>query len=99
MGRVRRATAATAACVTIAAVGASALAGGDRFSFAGDDYAGKHRRHPKQAMASDYFACTLTRSGSALCGGTFAIGGSMIMGDDFVQLQLERCYYGQDHRR
>ena len=57
---------------------------GDRLSFAGNDYAGNHTHHAKQATASDHVVCTLTSPGTALCDGTFAIGGSMIIGDDFV---------------
>ena len=62
----------------------SAPAVGDRISFASNDYAGNHKHHAKQATASDHVVCTLTSASSALCDGTFAIGGSMILGDDFV---------------
>lgn len=62
----------------------SAPAVGDRLSFASNDYAGNHKRHAKQATASDHIVCTLTSSSTALCDGTIAIGGSMILGDDFV---------------
>lgn len=62
----------------------SAPAVGDRFSFASNDYAGNHKHHAKQATASDHIVCTLTGTSSALCDGTIAIGGSMILGDDFV---------------
>jgi hypothetical protein len=62
----------------------AAPAVGDRLSFASDDYAGNHRRHAKQATASDHIVCTLTSTSRALCDGTIAIGGSMILGDDFV---------------
>jgi len=56
---------------------------GDRLSFASNDYAGNHRHHAKQATASDHVVCLLTSASSALCDGTIAIGGSMILGDDF----------------
>jgi hypothetical protein len=62
----------------------SAPAVGDRISFASNDFAGNDKHHAKQATASDHVVCTLTSSSSALCDGTFAIGGSMILGDDFV---------------
>jgi hypothetical protein len=57
---------------------------GDRLSFASNDYAGNHKHHAKSATASDHIVCTLTSSGTALCDGMIAIGGSMIIGDDFV---------------
>jgi len=62
----------------------AAPAVGDRLSFASNDYAGNHKRHAKQATASDHIVCTLTSASSALCDGTIAIGGSLILGDDFV---------------
>ena len=62
----------------------SAPAVGDRLSFASNDYAGNHKQHAKQATASDHIVCTLTSTSSALCDGTVAIGGSLILGDDFV---------------
>jgi hypothetical protein len=57
---------------------------GDRFSFASNDYVGNHTHHATQATASDHVVCTLTSASSGLCDGTIAIGGSMIIGDDFV---------------
>jgi hypothetical protein len=60
------------------------LAVGDRLSFASNDYAGNHKHHAKQATASDHIVCTVTSTSTALCDGTIAIGGSMILGDDFV---------------
>lgn len=62
----------------------SAPAVGDRISFASNDYAGNHKHHAKQATASDHIVCTLTSTSTALCDGTIAIGGAMILGDDFV---------------
>ncbi len=62
----------------------SAPAVGDRLSFASNDYAGNHKHHAKRATASDHVVCTLTSTSSALCDGTIALGGSMILGDDFV---------------
>lgn len=62
----------------------AAPAPGDRLSFASNDYAGNHKRHAKQAIASDHIVCTLTSNSTALCDGTIAAGGSLIMGDDFV---------------
>lgn len=63
-------------------------AAGDRLSFASNDYAGNHKHHAAQATASDHVVCTLTSVSTtgftALCDGTFASGGSMIFGDDFV---------------
>jgi hypothetical protein len=59
-------------------------AAGDRLSSASNDYAGNHKHHAKQATASDHIACTFTSSSTALCDGTLAIGGSMILGDDWV---------------
>ncbi len=57
---------------------------GGRMSFASNDYAGNHKHHANRATASDHVVCTLTSNSSALCDGTIAIGGSMIIGDDFV---------------
>jgi hypothetical protein len=57
---------------------------GDRISNASDDYVGNHKHHAKKATASDHVVCTVTGSGTALCDGTIAIGGSLILGDDFV---------------
>jgi hypothetical protein len=57
---------------------------GDRFSFASNDYVGNHTHHAKRATASDHVVCTLTSTTRGLCDGAIAIGGSMILGDDFV---------------
>ncbi len=62
---------------------------GDRFSFASNDYVGNHKHHAKRATASDHVVCTVTSvsssgPGTGLCDGTIAIGGAMIIGDDFV---------------
>lgn len=62
----------------------AAPAAGDRLSFASNDYVGNHKHHAKKATASDHVVCTLTSSSTALCDGVIAIGGSMILGDDFV---------------
>jgi hypothetical protein len=62
----------------------SAPSVGDRLSFASNDYAGNHKHHAKQATASDHIVCTVTSTSTALCDGTIAIGGSLILGDDFV---------------
>jgi hypothetical protein len=62
----------------------TAPAAGDRLSFASNDYIGNHKHHAKRATASDHVVCTLTSSGSGLCDGQIALGGSMIIGDDFV---------------
>ena len=62
----------------------AAPAVGDRLSFASDDYTGNHKRHAKQATASDHIVCTLTSNSTALCDGTIAVDGSLILGDDFV---------------
>jgi hypothetical protein len=62
----------------------SAPAVGDRLSFASNDYVGNHKHHAKHATASDNIVCTQVSASSALCDGTIAIGGSMILGDDFV---------------
>ena len=62
----------------------SAFAAGDRFSSASNDYAGNHKHHAKLATASDHIVCTITSSSTGICDGTIAIGGAMILGDDFV---------------
>ena len=62
----------------------AAPAVGDRFSFASDDYVGNHKHHAKQATASDHVVCTVTSTSAGLCDGVIAIGGAMILGDDFV---------------
>jgi hypothetical protein len=57
----------------------------ERISIAGNDYAGDDKQHAKQATASDHFVCIPRNSTpGALCDATFAIGGSMILADDFV---------------
>ena len=69
-------------------VTSNAFAVGDRLSFASNDYVGNHKSHAKKATASDHIVCTLTSASTtgftALCDGTIALGGSMILGDDFV---------------
>ena len=62
----------------------SGLAVGDRISNAFNDYAGNHKHHAKQATASNHVACIVTSSSTFLCDDTIAIGGSMILTDDFV---------------
>jgi hypothetical protein len=62
----------------------SAPAVGDRFSFASNDYVGNHKHHAGRPTASDHVVCTLTSTSAGLCDGVIAIGGSMILGDDFV---------------
>ena len=57
---------------------------GDRVSWASNDYSGDHNHHAKKATASDETVCTVMSSSSALCDGIFAIGGSMIIADDYV---------------
>ena len=57
---------------------------GDRFSFASNDYVGNHKHHGKRPTASDHVVCTLTSTSAGLCDGSIAVGGSMILGDDFV---------------
>jgi hypothetical protein len=59
-------------------------AGGDRVSWASIDYSGDHNHHAKKATASDESVCTIMSSSGALCDSIFAIGGSMIIADDFV---------------
>ena len=59
-------------------------AAGDRVSWASDDYSGDHNHHAKKATASDETVCTITSSSALLCDGIFAIGGSMIIADDYV---------------
>lgn len=62
----------------------TAGAAGDRLSIASNDYAGNHEHPARQATASDHIVCTLTSANTALCDGAMAIGGSMILGDDFA---------------
>jgi hypothetical protein len=57
---------------------------GDRLSIASNDYAGNHKHHAKRATASDHIVCTVTGPSTALCDGTIALGGAMLLGDDFV---------------
>lgn len=57
---------------------------GDRVSYASEDYAGDHNRHAKRAIASDSTVCTVTSPTSVLCDGSIAIGGSLIIADDYV---------------
>ncbi|MGH2914381.1 MAG: hypothetical protein ACRDMX_05290 [Solirubrobacteraceae bacterium] len=56
----------------------------DRVSYASVDYVGSHKRHAKRATTSDTTNCILASSTSALCNGAFAVGGAMIIADDFV---------------
>jgi hypothetical protein len=57
---------------------------GERFSSASNDYVGNHTHHAKRATASDRVDCTITGSTRGLCDGTIAIGGSMILADNWV---------------
>jgi hypothetical protein len=56
---------------------------GDRISFASIDYVGNHTHHAKKATASDHVDCTITSPSGGICDGQIAIGGSMILGEDF----------------
>jgi hypothetical protein len=62
----------------------SGLDVGDRISNAFNDYAGNHTHHAKRATASNQVACIVTSGSTFLCDETIAIGGSMILADDFV---------------
>ena len=57
---------------------------GDRFSFAANDFLGNHKHHGNRQVGSDHVVCIIQSNGTGLCDGTIAIGGSMILGDDFV---------------
>jgi hypothetical protein len=57
---------------------------GDRLSIAANDYAGNHKHHAKRATASDHIVCSITGPSTALCDGSIALGGAMVLGDDFV---------------
>lgn len=57
---------------------------GDRLSLAYDNYAGNHKHHAKRATASDHAVCILVSSSRAICDATLAIGGAMILVDDYV---------------
>jgi hypothetical protein len=57
---------------------------GDRISFGDDDYVGNHKHHAKRATASDHLDCTVISATKGLCDGTIAIGGSLIIADDYV---------------
>lgn len=58
-------------------------AAGDILDNTGVDYVGSHKRHAKQATASDHLRCTITSvtsdCGEAMCDGQIAIGGSMLI--------------------
>jgi hypothetical protein len=60
------------------------LAVGDRITRASDDYVGNDRHHAARPTASDYIECTVTSRRSVLCSGVLAIGGSMILNEDFM---------------
>jgi hypothetical protein len=57
---------------------------GDRLSIGSDDYVGDHKHHAKRATASDHVVCTVQANGTGLCDGSIALGGAVIIGDDFV---------------
>lgn len=57
---------------------------GDRLSIGSNDYVGNHKHHAKRATASDHIVCTIGTGGTGLCDGTIALGGAMLIGDDFV---------------
>jgi hypothetical protein len=59
-------------------------AAGDHVSFASNDYSGDHNHHAKKATASNESVCTVISSSAVLCDGIFAIGGSMIIADDYM---------------
>lgn len=57
---------------------------GDRISYADNDYVGTQKHHAKRATASDHTLCTITGSNSVLCDGALAIGGALILADDYL---------------
>jgi hypothetical protein len=57
---------------------------GDRVSWASDYYSGDHNHHAKKATASDKSVCTVISPSGVLCDGIFAIGGSVIIADDYM---------------
>jgi hypothetical protein len=62
----------------------AAPAPGDRFSFASDEYAGNHKHHAKHPTASSHVDCTVGASQTAICDGQFALGGSLLLADNFT---------------
>lgn len=59
---------------------------GDRLDETDLDFVGTAKHHVKHATASDHIACTFTGSSSALCNAQVAIGGSMLLANNFMFL-------------
>lgn len=57
---------------------------GDRFSFTHDEYVGNHKHHASRPTASTHVECTITGPGAALCSGQIALGGSMLLANNFL---------------
>jgi hypothetical protein len=59
---------------------------GDRLDETDLDFVGTAKHHAKRATASDHIACTFTGSSSATCNAQVAIGGSMLLANNFTFL-------------
>jgi hypothetical protein len=57
---------------------------GDRFDETDLDYAGTARHHSSHWTASDHFTCTFINADTGECDYQIAIGGSLLLGNDFT---------------
>jgi hypothetical protein len=56
---------------------------GDRFDETDLDYPGTPKRHAARWTASDHFTCTFTSSDTGVCNSQIAIGGSLLLSNNF----------------
>ena len=56
---------------------------GDSFDETDLDYVGSYTSHAKQWTGSDHLACTFTSSDTGICNAQFAIGGSLLIFNNF----------------
>jgi hypothetical protein len=59
---------------------------GDRLDETDLDFVGTAKHHAKHSTASDHIACSFTGSSSATCNVQVAIGGSMLLANNFTFL-------------
>ena len=55
---------------------------GEKLDLTDRDFVGNHKKHAKHYTATDHLRCTFTAATTALCSGSVAIGGSMLLADD-----------------
>jgi hypothetical protein len=61
---------------------AAAPVAGDHLDYTALDFVGTHRRHASTAAASSHLACTFLSATTLTCNAQFAVGGSLLLGND-----------------